>query len=122
MMSMAPPSMAIRWRSVRVVSNFALVVVLLLAGAGCSLREPRNPDPRAYDGSAPDISLDKALEDNGIKVPGNATGIRFAVETGRDETLDLTFDLNCDAIPRFLTDSSMKSQLKSAELLPSLVE
>ena len=118
--------MATRWRAaLRASSKFALVVVLLLVGlasVGCSLRERRNPDPRAYDGSASDVSLDEALDDNGIKIPGNATGIRFAVETGRDEILDLTFDLNCDAIPRFLADSSMKSQLESTTLLPSLVE
>lgn len=100
-------------------------VVLCVAGlilAGCSMREKPNPDPRAYDGSAPEVTLEKALDDNGIKLPADAGGIRFGVYIGADESFDLMFDTGCGTIPRFLKESSMKSSLKASVLLPSLVE
>ena len=100
-------------------------MALCVAGStlvGCSLGEQSNPDPRAYDGSASDVTLEKALDDNGIKLPADAGGVRFAVYIGGDESFDLTFDTDCGAIQRFLKESSMKTSLKASVLLPSLVE
>ncbi|GAA1589562.1 hypothetical protein GCM10009789_49010 [Kribbella sancticallisti] len=89
---------------------------------GCSLKEQPNPDPRAYAGSAADVTLEKALVDNGIKLPEDAGGVRFAVYIGADESFDLTFDTDCDTVPQFLKESSIEGSLKSSVLLPSLVE
>jgi hypothetical protein len=89
---------------------------------GCSLEEQPNPDPRAYAGSASDVTLEEALNDNGIKLPEDASGVRFAVYIGQDESFDLMFDTGCGTIPQFLKESSMKSQLKRSVLLPSLVQ
>lgn len=102
-----------------------VLVGLCVAGAilaGCSLTEQPNPDPRAYPGSAPDVTLEKALNDNGIKLPEDAGGVRFAVEIGADESFDLTFDTECGTVPQFLKESSIKGSLESSVLLPSLVE
>lgn len=95
---------------------------LCVAGAilvGCSAE---NPDPRAYAGSAPDVTLDKALKDNGIKLPADAAGVRFAVYIGPNENFDLTFDTTCGTVPQFLKESSFKGSLKRSALPPSLVE
>jgi hypothetical protein len=90
--------------------------------AGCSLVESRNSDPRAHGGSASDVALEKALDDNGIKLPEGAAGVRFAVHIGPNENFDLTFDTKCGMVPRFLKESSFKGSLESSVLLPSLVE
>jgi hypothetical protein len=97
-------------------------VGLCVAGAilaGCSTQ---NPDSRAYAGSAPDVTLEKALKDNGIKLPEDAAGVRFAVYIGPNENFDLTFDTECGTIPEFLKESSFKDSPKRYVLLPSLVE
>lgn len=102
-----------------------LLVGLGVVGAvlgGCSLVESRNSDPRAYGGSAADVTLEKALEDNGIELPKDASGVRFAVQIGPNENFDLTFDAECGTVPEFLKESSFKESPKSYVLLPSLVE
>lgn len=110
-----------RRRLLRAIAGGA-ACLLALTSTGCSLTDDRNPDSRAYEDSASDITLEEALGDNGVKLPSGATNVRFAVYIGRDDAFDLTFDLTCGAISGFLASSSIKSPLKSAVLLPSLVE
>jgi hypothetical protein len=101
------------------------LVLLCIVGSvlfGCSLKEQPNPDPRAYPGSASDVTLDKALNDNGLKLPEDASGVRFAVHIGQGESFDLMFDTDCRKVPQFMAESSLKSPLKRSVLLPSLVD
>ena len=105
-----------------IVRALTVLCVVGLISAGCSLKEQRNPDPRAYADSASDVTLEQALADNGIRIPESAREIRFAVYIGRDDTFDLMFDADCSAISRFLVESSIEAPLRSSVLLPSLVE
>jgi len=103
-------------------SMLRVLVGLCFAGAVLACCSTQNPDSRAYAGSAPDVTLEKALEDNGIRLPEDAAGVRFAVYIGTDENFDLTFDTECGTVPELLEESSFKASLKRHVQLPSLVE
>ncbi|ONI67140.1 hypothetical protein BWI15_28670 [Kribbella sp. ALI-6-A] len=50
--------------------------------------------------SASYITLDKALNDNGIKLPEAADGDRFGVYLGQSESFHLVFDTDWGSVPR----------------------
>ncbi|MFB6721003.1 hypothetical protein ACFCV3_12615 [Kribbella sp. NPDC056345] len=105
--------------------NAGVLLVLCVVSpvlVGCSIQEDPNPDPRAYTDSAGYVTLDKALKDNGITLPEDASEVRFGSYVGQDESFDLTFGTGCGSVPRFLQESSLKGELEQSTLLPSLVE
>ena len=98
------------------------IVALLLAGSlsACSWNGSPNPDPRAYPGADSEVTLEKGLRDHRLKLPEAAEEVHFGAYIGREDSLDLNFDVACRSVSRFLAASGFTSALQ-ADVVPSLV-
>jgi hypothetical protein len=108
---MTPAQRASRW----------LLSLLMVASLfACSSKESANPDPRAYPGADSDVTLETALGDHGLKLPGAASDVHFGAFSGREYSFQLSFDIACSSVPGFLTASSFTAPLRTG-VVPSLV-
>src|SRR5215212_5633895 len=98
------------------------IAALLLAGplSACSWNGSPNPDPRAYPGADSEVTLEEGLRDHRLKLPEAAEEVHFGAYIGREDSLDLNFDVACRSVSRFLAASGFTSGLY-AGVVPSLI-